>query len=247
MNCKNQTSFAMKNPNSSRTLLGLLFILAGALFLLNLIDFNLPFNLPGFLFTWPMILVVLGLFFFFSRENRTTGLILFTIGTVFLLKFELNVSMSVILQYAVPSILVVAGIALLFPRTYRKKKRIFDPGVKETGNNVEAVHILSGGSRIIKSENFQGGEVVCILAGAEIYFKETILSQGVNILNVTCIFGGCEIFVPDEWTIHTDITTILAGIEDKRHKAYPPVQADPDKVLIIKGTLLFSGLEIKRI
>lgn len=237
----------MKNPNSSRTLLGLLFIFAGALFLLKLSDINLPFDLPGFLFTWPMILVVLGLFFFFSRENRTTGLILFSIGTVFLLKFELNISMSVILQFAVPIILVIAGIALLFPRTYRKKKRIFNQDVNETGNNFEAVHILSGGSRIIKSENFQGGEVVCILAGAEIYFRETTLAQGANILNVTCIFGGCEIFVPDDWTINTEITTILAGIEDKRHKSDPTVQADPDKVLTIKGTLLFSGLEIKRI
>lgn len=237
----------MKNPNSSRTILGLLFVLIGALLLLRLTNINLPFELPSFLFTWPMILVVLGIFFFFSRENRTTGLILFAIGTVFVIKFEFNISMVIIMQFAVPVILVVAGVALLLPRTYRKKKRFFDPEIKDTGNNFEAVHIFSGGSRIIKSENFQGGEVVCIFAGAEIYFKETILAQGPNILNVTCIFSGCEVFVPDDWTIRTATSSIFAGVEDKRHKGGSNIQVDPEKVLTIKGTLLFSGLEIKRI
>jgi predicted membrane protein len=237
----------MRNTHSTRIILGLLFIFIGALLLLRLTNINLPFDIPSFLFTWPMILIAFGLFFVITRENRTTGIILLAIGTVFLLKFELDVSMRVILQFAIPVILLIAGITLLFPRTYRKKKRVFTREINDMDNNLEAVHILSGGTRIIKSENFTGGEVVCILAGSEIFFKETNLAKGVNILNVTCIFGGCEIYVPDEWIIRTETTTIFAGVEDKRHNINSGLQPDPDKVLTIKGTLLFSGLEIKRI
>jgi predicted membrane protein len=237
----------MRNINSTRIIIGLLFIFIGALLLLRLTNINLPFDIPSFLFTWPMILIAFGLFFIISRENRTTGIILLAIGTVFLLKFEFDISMRIIMQYAIPVILLIAGITMLFPRHYHKKKRIFNREISDTDNNFEAVHILSGGTRLIKSENFQGGELVCIFAGTEIYFKETKLSPGVNIINMTCIFGGCEIFVPDEWTIKTETTTILAGIEDKRHKVGADIQPDPDKVLTIKGTLLFAGLEIKRI
>ncbi len=236
----------MRNQNSSRLILGLLFVFIGALLLLRLTNVNLPFDLPYFLFTWPMILVVLGVFFFFSRDNKTTGLILFAIGTIFLLKFEFNISMSDIFQYAIPVVLVIAGVALLFPRHTRKKKQLFNKKISHTDNNLEAVHIFSGGSRVIKSENFQGGEVVCIFAGAEVYFKDTILAKGVNELHVTSIFGGCEISVPDDWTIRTDTTSIFSGVDDKRHKAGSSIQPDPEKNLTIKGTLLFSGLEIKR-
>lgn len=235
----------MRNPNSTRVILGLAFVFTGALLLIRLTNISLPFDLPDFLFTWPMILIVLGAFFFFTRENRTTGVILFVIGAVFLLQFEFGIKTKTIIQYAVPVILLAAGAALIFPRKYGKKKGLFSREIKDSADSLHAVHIFSGGTRRINSESFQGGEVVCIFGGAEVYFNDTILEQGGAVLNVTCIFGGCEISVPDDWTIRTETTTILAGIEDKRHKLRSSRQPDPEKVLIIKGTLLFSGLEIK--
>ncbi len=235
----------MKNIHSGRVFIGLLFIIIGGFLFLRISNIALPFDIPDYLFRWPMILIILGLFFFFSRENRTTGLILFLIGAVFLAQYVFGVALGTVIQYAVPIILVIAGILLLLPGGYLKKKRKHKTETKD--NYLNAVHIFSGGTNVIEAEQFNGGEVTCIFGGADVVFRNTELAPGANVLTVSCIFGGCEIHVPTDWTVKTETTIIFSGVEDKRHKSDPYLKTDPEKVLYIKGSLLFSGLDIKKL
>ncbi len=235
----------MKNIRSGRAFIGLLFIIIGSFLFLRITNIAIPFEIPDYLFRWPMILIVLGLFFFFTRENRTTGLILFLIGAVFLAQYVFDVTLGIVIQYAVPIILVIAGIMMLLPGGFLKKKRKYK---FETKNNyLDAVHIFSGGSNLIEAEQFNGGEVTCIFGHADIFFRNTELAPGANVLAVSCIFGGCDIHVPADWTIRTDTATIFSGVEDKRHKTDPYLKTDPEKILYIKGSLIFSGLDIKKV
>ncbi len=239
-NCK-----TMKNRNSARVFIGLLFILIGGILFLRITNITLPFDMPDYLFRWPMILIILGLFFFFTRENRTTGLILFAVGAVFLATYVFDVTFGTVIQYAIPIILVIAGLLLLLPGGYLKKKRDYRAETKD--NYLNAVHIFSGGSNVIEAEQFNGGEVTCIFGGSEVFFRNTELGPGSNVLTVSCIFGGCDIHVPADWTVKTETAIIFSGVEDKRHKSDPYLKTDPEKVLYIKGSLLFSGLDIKKV
>jgi hypothetical protein len=67
--------------------------------------------------------------------------------------------------------------------------------------------------------------------------------SGAVYLQIDVIFGGVKLIVPPHWQIQTEVTNIAAGIEDKR--LYRQSEVDPSKVLIIRGTILFGGLEIK--
>ncbi len=236
----------MKNPDSGRLLIGLLFILIGGILFLRISNIELPFELPHYLFTWPMILIILGIYFFFSRENRITGLILFLIGGAFLSKYIFEVTMGTVIQFAIPVLLVLAGILLLFPRTFLKKKRFSESKTSIKDNRLKAVHIFSDGSNLIESESYEGGEVVCIFGDSDIIFSKSVTSQGAMALDIVCIFGGCTVYVPEDWTVITDISNIFADIKDKRHQSDPTIITDPDKVLHIKGTLLFSGVKIRK-
>ncbi len=235
----------MKNIHSGRVFIGLLFIIIGGFLFLRITNIALPIEIPDFLFSWPMILIILGLFFFFTRENRTTGLILFLIGAVFLAQYAFDVALRTVIQYAVPIILVIAGVMLLLPGGYLKKKRKHKVETKD--NYLNAVHIFSGGSSVIEAEQFNGGEVTCIFGGVEVIFRNTDLAPGTNVLTVSCIFGGCDIHVPADWTVKTETATIFSGVDDKRHKSDPYLKTDPEKILYIKGSLLFSGLDIKKV
>lgn len=235
----------MKNRNSARVFIGLLFILIGGFLFLRITNIALPFEVPDYLFKWPMILIILGLFFFFSRENRTTGLVLFLIGAVFLAQIIFGVALGTVIQYAVPIVLVVVGLLLLLPGGYLKKKRHHKVETKD--NYLNAVHIFSGGSNVVESEQFNGGEVTCIFGGADVFFRNTELAPGDNVLTVSCIFGGCEIHVPADWTVKTETAIIFSGVDDKRHKSDPYLKTDPEKVLYVRGSLIFSGLEIKKV
>ncbi len=237
----------MKSQRSGRTLLGFILIIIGGIFLLQQTDIGLPFEVPSFLFKWPMILVLLGLYFFFSRENRTTGLILLSIGLVFLAPYVFGVGLSVVITYAIPIALIIAGILFLFPRTLGGIKKKGEWINEVNDKTVNAVHVFSGGKTVIESDEFVGGEVVCVFGGADIVFHENTVIRDSASLEVSCIFGGCNIYVPQDWTVKTAISNIFAGVEDQRYKNGRAAGTDPSKVLHIKGGLIFSGLEIKKL
>jgi hypothetical protein len=54
--------------------------------------------------------------------------------------------------------------------------------------------------------------------------------------------GGTKIVVPPHWTIRSELTSIFGNIEDKRQNIGVP---NPDKVLILDGTSVFGGIEIR--
>jgi len=54
--------------------------------------------------------------------------------------------------------------------------------------------------------------------------------------------GGTKIIVPPNWEVRSEVTALFAGFEDKRQQ---PLTANPDKVLIIDGTSIFGGIELK--
>jgi len=63
------------------------------------------------------------------------------------------------------------------------------------------------------------------------------------VLNINNVFGGIKIIVPANWEIQTDVNTIFGGVEDKR--PYQSIVTNPDKILVIKGSVTFGGIEIQ--
>ena len=53
-----------------------------------------------------------------------------------------------------------------------------------------------------------------------------------------------KLIVPANWEIQTtEIDTVFGGIEDKRPQQ--AVGTNPDKVLILKGSVVFGGIDIR--
>ena len=73
----------MRTFIEKRMLLGLLLLIAGILLMLHYYAI-LPWVLPHYVFSWKMLLVVLGIFFMITEKNKSTGIILFLIGSVFI-------------------------------------------------------------------------------------------------------------------------------------------------------------------
>jgi predicted membrane protein len=107
---------------------------------------------------------------------------------------------------------------------------------------VDSAAIFGGIKKNIVSKNFKGGEVVSVFGGTELNLMQADIQHPV-VLEATQIFGGTTLIVPPHWQIKSEMVAILGGIEDKR----PAYQQgyDPNKILILKGTTLFGGLNIK--
>ena len=102
--------------------------------------------------------------------------------------------------------------------------------------------IFSGVNRKLMTKDFQGGKATVIFGGLDLDLTQVDFT-GVVTLDLEVGFGGVKLLVPPHWDVWTEVSNIAAGLEDKR--MFREGGVDTNKVLILKGTLLFSGLEIK--
>lgn len=109
---------------------------------------------------------------------------------------------------------------------------------------IDDVAIFGGGSKIIFSDNFQGGNITAIFGGSEINLINCKLAEGENVLDVLMVFGGSTIIVPKEWNVVINVTSILGGFSNKSVRN-PNLIVDQSRTLIIKGLTLFGGGEVK--
>jgi len=103
--------------------------------------------------------------------------------------------------------------------------------------------VFSGVERKILSKNFKGGRIACVFGGAEIDFTQADI-QGEVLLKIEQVFGGTKLIVPNNWTVVNDIDGVFHGAEDKRTN-FSANTTDPNKVLRVKGSAVFAGIEIK--
>ena len=106
--------------------------------------------------------------------------------------------------------------------------------------NIDA--ILSGVNKRILTKNLKGGKLTAAFGGIDLDLTQADI-QGPVTIQVDVIFGGMKLVVPPHWDVRSEVSNIAAGIDDKR--VYRDSMIDPEKVLILKGTVLFGGLEIK--
>jgi Cell wall-active antibiotics response 4TMS YvqF len=106
---------------------------------------------------------------------------------------------------------------------------------------IDATSIFGGVHKKMVSKNFKGGDVVTIMGGTEIDLTQADFT-GTARLDITQVMGGTKIIVPAHWEVRTEVSAIFAGFEDKRQQ---PAMQNPDKILIIDGTSIFGGIELK--
>lgn len=257
----------MKFPNESKTgsvLAGLFLLLIGVAAILK----QTVFDFPSWVMSWPMILVGVGIFIGLKHGFRGPGwIILIGVGSIFLIdKIVPGVDVK---PYSWPFIIICLGLFMIFGGSARRKwmrenwnweekfaeKRrkmgFHEPvtsGSQEQNNVydhedfIDSTAILGSTKKVIFSKNFKGGDITNFMGGAEINCTQAEINGKVR-LDITQVFGGTKLVVPAHWTIKSTVTSIFGGFEDKR--AVSGINPDPEKVLIIDGTSIFGGIEIK--
>ena len=226
-----------------RVLLGGILIILGGIFLLNTMDI-LHFRFAHVVFSWPFIMLIIGLFVLINTEKKFLGGILSGIGTLFLIPRifpRIDYDAGII----IPVFLIVLGAYIILKkRKMDSSSESFLGTSKVNKDKIDDVSIFGGGTKIISSGNFQGGNVTAIFGGSEINLMNCQLAEGDNVIDVLCVFGGTTIIVPKEWNVVVNVTSILGGFSNKSVRN-PSIIIDQSRTLHIKGLAMFGGGEIK--
>jgi predicted membrane protein len=226
-----------------RILLGGILIFLGGLFLLNTMNV-LDFKISRVIFSWPFVMLIIGLFVIVNTDKKFLGGILSGIGALFLIPRifpQIDYDGGVI----IPLILIILGTYIIL----KKRKQDSNPEFSTDSSSVnkdkiDDVSIFGGGTKIISSKNFQGGNITAIFGGSEINLINCELADGDNVLDVLCVFGGTTIILPKEWNVVINVTSILGGFSNKAIRN-PSLVVDQSKTLHIKGLAMFGGGEVK--
>jgi len=269
-------------PRRGKVLAGIILLVVGASLLLRQFDY---LGFPGWLFSWPMWLIVWGIYMGAKHDFRnSTWLIMVIIGVAFLLdRIIPSFDASAIFW---PVAIIGFGVFLILRRNnningWDKKdwKRKWDSGKYDFKNpnpanpndpvvdytvganptdpstppnpgtntftgdeHLDAVSVFGSVKKTIFSKNFQGGEVVNVMGGAELDFTQANINGRV-VIDITQIFGGTKIIVPSHWMVVSDMAAVFAGVDDKRVRTSAPL--DSNKVLVLKGVSIFAGVDIR--
>jgi len=242
---KNLEPIKSSGFNRGRALGGLIVVAVGVVLLAKQVGVDFPY----WFFSWPMLLITIGLYLGFRHSFRNLGWLFPTaIGAVFLINDivpELELK-----QYLWPIIIIVIGLVMIFRPRGRNRgeeywKQRYDHGNSESFSNnaFETVTIFGGDKKQIISKDFKGGESVCAFGGVEINLTQADI-VGTAEIEVVQLFGGTKIIVPPHWKVQSDeLVCIFGSLEDKRQIAGSTV--DPSKTLILKGTCIFGGIDLR--
>ncbi len=234
--------YSHRHHPAGKVLAGLLVVVTGIALLAR--EFGV--SLPSWLFTWEMFLIVLGFYIGFKHMFQNPGwIILVLIGSGFIvdniypgLSFE---------KYFWPVLIILIGILIIFKpsRKFRKKHDMLFMANCATEqdhpeNKLETVALFGGVKKNIICKDFRQGEVTCIFGGAELNMSKADFNGRAEI-ELTQIFGGTKLIIPADWEVQSEVVAILGGVEDKR----PEAKETSGKVLVLKGTVVFGGIDIK--
>jgi predicted membrane protein len=107
---------------------------------------------------------------------------------------------------------------------------------------LDSVAVFGGVKKVFFTRDFKGGEAVTVFGGTEIDLSKADIN-GVVTLELTQVFGGTKLIVPNHWQVRSEVVAFLGGIEDKRYSQQNLM--DPGKVLILNGTAVLGGIEIR--
>lgn len=244
---------------NSRMIPGLILVIIGVLFLLDNLNY-LYFDLPHVIFSFPAILIIIGLLILVNSDKKGVGIILVVVGTLWLLPriFPwIYINGGVIF-----SVLIIAlGVYILSKRrryswhnhNYNKDMRgsgmVNSENTSDYSPNIDRlddVSIFGGGHKYFNSNSFMGGNITAIFGGSEIDLTRCKLAPGKQIIEVVAIFGGTTLILPKEWNVIIDVLPLFGGFS---HKGFmnPNVVTDTESTLLIKGVVIFGGGEIKTI
>jgi len=209
-------------------ILGIGVLAVGAILLLDNFGFTVAEDLFAY---WPVLLILVGI----SHLRRyLAGSIFIAVGVIILLSNLGLISFGIWDLW--PVILVIAGLSLIL-KPFRRRGVTIGEG---TGV-FEATAILGGANRRLSATDFQGGDAIAIMGGCEIDLRDCGSEGGPAEIDTFAFWGGIEIRVPDDWEVQVNGLALLGGYSDMTRTA----EGEGHKVLVISGTAIMGGVEIK--
>ena len=215
---------------------GILFIIVGLIFGLNamgITDINIFFR--GW---WTLFIIIPSLIGVIKESYKVGNYIWLLIGIVLLLSAQGIINFSTIWKLALPIILVIIGLSIIFKDVVGSK---INDKIKELNKQgkTEYYATFSGEELTFTGSEFKGASLNAIFGGIDINLKDAVIEEDI-VINSTAVFGGVDILVPNNVNVKVKSSSIFGGTNNKMTENKENVPT-----IYVKAFNLFGGTEIR--
>ncbi|WP_018014954.1 LiaF transmembrane domain-containing protein [Teredinibacter turnerae] len=238
-----------------RVVIGLVLIAIALLVFLN----NIGIRLLGYILSqWPLVLIVIGALLLYRAKRHPSmhagfgPYALIAVGTLFFLvqRGLFNLSFHSVLA---PLVIFGVGLYLLNPQRTNFKKSLFNFNKPNDDSEslpppnderLDIYAILGGGNYTKSSQELSGGNIFCLMGGADLDLREADFIGSTMQLDIVALMGGADIKIPPHWQVSLKVLPLLGGVSDKSVCLADKIGV-PKKTLVVSGVACMGGINIR--
>ncbi len=191
---------------------------------------------------WTLFIIVPCFIGLFKEREKTGNIIGLAIGVIFLLCCQDMIDFETVWKLLVPAILIIIGVSLIVKDAFGSKineeiKKLNESKTKDGGYCAT----FSGQNIKFDGEKFNGTDLNAVFGGIKCDLRNAIIENDV-VINTSSIFGGTEIYIPENVKVKVKSTSIFGGVDEKKQNKIENTDAH---TIYINATCLFGGVEIK--
>lgn len=191
---------------------------------------------------WTLFIIVPCFIGLFKEREKTGNIIGLAIGVILLLCCQDMIDFETVWKLLVPAILIIIGVSLIFKDAFGSKineeiKKLNESKTKDGGYCAT----FSGQNIKFDGEKFNGTDLNAVFGGIKCDLRNAIIENDV-VINTSSIFGGTEIYIPENVKVKVKSTSIFGGVDEKKQNKIENTDAH---TIYINATCLFGGVEIK--
>ena len=200
-------------------------------------------NINIFFEGWWTLFIIIPCFIGLFKEREKTGNIIgLLVGIALLLCCQKVLNFDMVWKLALPVILIIIGISFIFKDTFDRNVSEKIKKLNENKNkDNDYCATFSGQNVNFDGEKFNGANLTAVFGGVKCDLKNAIIENDV-VINASSIFGGTEIYIPDNVKVKIKSSSIFGGVDEKKKKTVTDNEAN---TIYINATCIFGGVEIK--
>ncbi|MDD5937246.1 MAG: LiaF-related protein [Clostridiales bacterium] len=185
---------------------------------------------------WTMFIIIPCLITILSKGLGNFSAIGLAVGVLMLLNCQGVIIDETFRKLLIPVIIILIGVSILLKSILMDFHKV---NVTYTKEDCHAV-TFSGMTYVQPNEKYCGGELDSIFGSLTLDLRNAIIDENI-IINATSIFGGIDIYVPNNVKVKINANSFFGGVSNKRKFAAP----SGAPIVYINSTCMFGGVDIK--
>ena len=222
----------------SGILWGIVLVAVGVILTLNAFGVaNVDIFFDGWWTLFIIVPCVIGLFTDYDKSGHLIGI---CIGVFLLLCCQDVLNFDMVWKLLVPAIIVIIGVKMILGSIFDNRGEQVFKQIKENNTTVRSgAATFSGATFDYTGEIFEGAKLDAVFGGIKCDLRGAVIN-GDCVINASAVFGGIDIYVPENLNVKVSSNSIFGGVSGKERRNNPS-----NHTLYLNVTCLFGGVEVK--